>query len=1264
MPANSFLSRAIDTIGRHAPCFAERAEAILLEQQLARSSMRAESILATARALDIDVTWQIEEQNSSRVILNPSDRHRVKNFLSEARRRVTHFGVTKKSYVLDALGWERSSDFVDLCCALAPDLVWLDESRDWFWLPTARNAIAGRLAKILRVAPTVEIKLTLEGVLRDRRTQGAEVPLDIFRSFCSLMPWCRADAEQVYAIGELPQEDETDSNELLICRVLKENGPVMWRRDLWRLANDLGVEKVSFDRHLSESNVLIRLAPEVYGLIGSNGMPTAMAEPLPTAQPSTPAQANTPPIEEYPEQVIVESGSFLDGCDPGSSDFPLQMLARTLSRSATLRQRGAWSLVELDWTDQDLQMIRAWSQIGTFDTREIRDHVVTYGSARLDGVEAVALTFLACCSDIAMARADESEMWPTIQSTFGTGLRSRLFQGPGNPKARIREATERVCSRLRIRHVFGREGEQSWRRTVFLQFGITRNGRKRLPWWLTENSTLPVTVEELLSSPTLRSESFGELWRTLQRYRAGQLTYSRSVSILSGNPWVGSSETEAVLCAAIERRDLQRAHEPSAEAATEDADCLLGVPLLSWQRDSPVFDLPLRSGSRWLTEPRYVLVLDSGKRVQVTQHEGEYKMEGRLEVDLTAEVVTVDLRRGQISCLPKPISVSLTPEGYDFVFYDLTTGKPLLYGNEGVVQNHPLALLARSALSTTIEALETRRVFDGTWTLRAYRNGVPGDFAIRRDGQTVWMPEDTYQATSSAPAARLRIACPGGRWGEPASFTVHPVPDTTPTHLLIGGRRVQLENATEGTYRASVHLTPDVNYESASVRVECNWRNRVKWFGAELTIGSVEGIAIETEDGWKVLKETADMDAAFLAIHRILARVPTRFGGDRVSIDDWAWMEGSHFCGRPRTSAMVLGATVHAVGEPLRLSVGPYNQQQEGHVVARSVIHSGVIGWIEKVDTDWQIQFRRSFELSSGHDIWVWPSRAETPRLLDRTEWRQEGDVCHARVESGTMPIALAVSFQGNWLGARTCEQGWAGLSDVLRSCRNWPALAPWLKWWRVPLLHPGLKSLASALVRSEPITTLLAWVFRDDLSSTARFSEEHEDAWRALTRTLLWDWSPTKAESAEVLTRLALLTGDHESDFRHSWDGYEELLSIHPVLLAELAARGVAGLYPDNVDTGRTLLENLRNLILAIDPRAPKEAVSRALREAQRVAAEAMAVDDAFVSKSLLPDALAYVQRRLERSHNLRVALANSYAVPQYLAAMIIDKMIVGDIL
>jgi hypothetical protein len=223
--------------------------------------------------------------------------------------------------------------------------------------------------------------------------------------------------------------------------------------------------------------------------------------------------------------------------------------------------------------------------------------------------------------------------------------------------------------------------------------------------------------------------------------------------------------------------------------------------------------------------------------------------------------------------------------------------------------------------------------------------------------------------------------------------------------------------------------------------------------------------------------------------------------------------------------------------------------------------------------------------------------------------------------------------------------------------------MAPWLKWWRVPLLHPALKTDASALAKAAPVETLHAWAFRDELSSLARFSEDYEDAWRSITRTFLWDWLPTKSESAEALSRLGLLDGDLAHDFKQSWEGYEDLLGTHPLLFVQLASRGIAGLYADNSDARLALLERLRNLLLEIDPSAPQETISRALREAQQKAARAMAVDDAFVARSLLPDAIALVRGNLERSHNLRVALANSYAVPQYLAATILNKMIVGEI-
>ena len=195
-------------------------------------------------------------------------------------------------------------------------------------------------------------------------------------------------------------------------------------------------------------------------------------------------------------------------------------------------------------------------------------------------------------------------------------------------------------------------------------------------------------------------------------------------------------------------------------------------------------------------------------------------------------------------------------------------------------------------------------------------------------------------------------------------------------------------------------------------------------------------------------------------------------------------------------------------------------------------------------------------------------------------------------------------------------------------------------------------------------IETLCSWASTEDLQGVARYSEEHEDAWRSVTRSFLWDWKPDATESAAILKRLGLLTGDPNRDSGQAWDGCEELLAIHPLLLALAARRGLAELYPgQQFEDLLCLLEKLRNRILDLEIYASGSQTDRALLDARILAAEAMAVDEAFVTRRLLPDAIALVRGALDKDHNLRVAIANSQAVRKYLAAALIEKMIHGEI-
>lgn len=1259
-----FLQKAIDCIERCVPASVESAEMALAEAGIARTSFRVEGIATTVKHLGLTIPWSIEKRNARQFVVNPEAMRHIRDFLTVARKRVSHCGITRKDYVLAEISNKVTVGTLDLYRSLLEDVVWLDDQHDWFWLPTNRNSVLNRLAKILRVAPRLALSQARAGVLRDRRMEDVELPPDVFRNLCAVLPWCQIEGDDLVAAGGTPVEEE-DSDEMLLLEILHRLGPVMRRRDLGRIANEYGMEKGHFYRLLSDSNVIVNPAPEYYGLIGSEFVMTP-------DQALEPPQEDTCEFSEQPEMhmpVEVSSGSgVFDRCDPESADFHEQALSSILAFSAQLRASGTWSLMELGLTEADFGKLRRWGKVSAIDFRDLAKRRLRSGLLSVTGIEAIALTFLACCCEIGRNAGTEGELWPIVADEIGHSLHKQIFASYAYPKPRVRDATESICSKLNIRHVFGREGEQSWLRSVFLQFGITRSGWKRLPWWLASGVTPPPVAMEALLQPAsgVQSLSFSEFWQTLQRFRWQQLSPEQARKALARSPWVIESEIDALLNAARAGPEIIRSeHDPDSDLI-QTPDQLIESLILTW-RDEPRFELPINSRCHWLTAARYVLVLDNGRRIPLTRNREEYTLDlpgGKLEVDLREAIVTVDLQRYQASCLSEPVAIRLAPEDYDFAFYGLNGGM-LPYGEERFDSNRGYVLLCRSECEVTVEPVDpqVRRVFRGEWTIRAYAHGMPNGLEIHKGDHVLWtMPQQSPRTASTI--QKPKVVCAGGRWGDSADFILQSFDEGDPIHLLANGRRVPLERTETGKFRGAVVLSPNVDYNFVPVSIEFESNGRLRRIAASLQMGPLHGIAVETEEGWKVFKERADMDAEYLRAYRVLTHVPSHYDGDPLEMGDWAWMEGDHFCGRPRNTASAIGGALHALGEPLRLSAGPYNRSFGGQRLARGVIHSGVMQWVEQDGEEYQIQLRRAFELGPDHAIWVWYENQLEPEVVAGSDWIQEDDTCLTSVHSGARPVAFAISFQGAWLGARTSQMGWKGFAGMINSSPDWRTTARWLRWWRVPLLHENLKGAARARIVESRIETLCSWASTEDLQGVARYSEEHEDAWRSVTRSFLWDWKPDATESAAILKRLGLLTGDPNRDSGQAWDGCEELLAIHPLLLALAARRGLAELYPgQQFEDLLCLLEKLRNRILDLEIYASGSQTDRALLDARILAAEAMAVDEAFVTRRLLPDAIALVRGALDKDHNLRVAIANSQAVRKYLAAALIEKMIHGEI-
>jgi hypothetical protein len=266
---STFLSKAIECVAASIPTDEGSAEQALVDAGITRSRISLRCLVRTAKHLEVMLPWRIEEWNGRRVVVDDAGAKLVDEFLQAARWRVSHFGVTTRTFVLSEGPSTLAMEKLELLFSLLADVKWLDEAHEWFWVPTARNTILSRVAKILRAAPRISIDLARTGVLRDGHMQEVTLPPDVFRALCQSLPWCHVEGDELIA-GDAVPVGEDDSDEQAVVRILMQSGSVMNRRQLWAIAKEAGIGKVNFYGVLSNSPVIVRHAPDVYGLIASD----------------------------------------------------------------------------------------------------------------------------------------------------------------------------------------------------------------------------------------------------------------------------------------------------------------------------------------------------------------------------------------------------------------------------------------------------------------------------------------------------------------------------------------------------------------------------------------------------------------------------------------------------------------------------------------------------------------------------------------------------------------------------------------------------------------------------------------------------------------------------------------------------------------------------------------------------------------------------------------------------------------------------------
>lgn len=1244
MPAGGFqfLKKALDIVVKLAPCTTDSAETAVWDEFSEDLRLRVEGLLSAAEIVGLSLGWglEVERIGAEKFVGTGADLELIRQIDRIARADVSHYGVGDLDRVCAGIPTITRETIAEHL-RFSPHCFWDPADSAVFYLPTTRNAILSRLRRILSVISPVSAEVTRTQILRDRRMEGSEFSPEMLAGIANLQPWCRVIDDQISGEQVFDAEGE-DSNEEKLVALLRKHGPVMDSRSLQKSALQVGISDVHFNTLLASSPLIVKHGRALYGLVGSALSPEMSS-----------IIAYEPELQPLP----TSDGSELDGmeglasADAASPDFCLRAFAYMAKRARQLRRTDPWSIVEVFGSSAERGLLRRWGREGIADVKWLRSRSVSHEGEQIPARNALALLFLAYSAETVRSESSEGEMWRQIRQSLNASLATEFFHSNGNARPWLREATELVCRRLHVRHAFGQEGEQGWLRTVYLQFGMTKAGFKRLPYWLSGYG-VPVAVEDLQDrSADLFSPTFAAVWEALGDYRIGARAEREVRKLLVSNPWAGPEFAEELLASAIQRREIVRASERTeSESIPGAVSSLFLRPKLLW-KDEPYFELSISpEPPPWLEASAYTLVVSDGQRIPIRRVDDMYEMVGvgsTLVISARLQSIGIDVLHRRVSVLPDKIEIDFRPKS-DLAFYRLSDGRMFEPWDDLPKGPVPFAVLHRVHDRLEPATSEFSLVFAGEWQLSAYRQGMPSDLCLDSGQERVWQRAEPLADRKENEGVEARITCDGGKWGERKHFLVAGLPpNLRPVEAIIGTQICPLVSDDSGQIAGHVTLEPTNAGSAPSARLIAREGIRLRSLRASVDIGPVTGAAFDHLGAWVPLHGTE-----FFPLHkfreRLFSRPPSIWKGEALEERDWAILEGDRILDRPSRRGQMLIHSLFGLGEELRLAVNKRGEWWRGFKIVLGVVDTGLIRSAEKTDSAVTIELLRDIEIGQNHELWVWPTDAPEPAPLAREYWRVDDGRIVADIETGHT-ASIAIAFKGLWLGAISLgrDHSWLTFKGVIEQTTCWSVTAEWLRWFRVPILLPHLRSVAQMKAESDPAGTFLAWTCERPTDSRSSFSDEHRERWAQVIRAFLYFWRPTPEEATHVLGALGVLPSDpleiieaFEST-REGWQNADVLARIDPGMFASLAISALPAAYPDARPEERAVLVKiLRKQIMGTDQELSLEEFSWRI-----------GLDRRFASAVLNAESL-----RRERSLSLRIALGD-YSVRQLVCVRLLDE-------
>ena len=943
--------------------------------------------------------------------------------------------------------------------------------------------------------------------------------------------------------------------------------------------------------------------------------------------------------------------SIEPGCDRKSMiDTALAVHGRLLDLRRIPR-----SLCEVGLDEEDYQWMLRWGEL--LEVRAINMWLSSrpYKEGKSTPMNAVlGLLLLLLAAEVTRRESQEGTVWPKLRECFLDQTCQRLF-AHDQPNEDMKGALKAATGAFHLRHAFGAADSQKYYRTVFFQFGFTKQGIARLPWWLAGHG-VPEAIEELRYG-SQRSVSFIRLWHALLDFRQHRINLDQVRGEINSSHWVLPSWADAIIEGAQARSDLVMiADNPNLA----EGEGLLDEALLCWDGvDRPLFALRIvLARLPAFHESRYGVRINGKPMMTLLRRsDGSYSESAEPRVGLeTPDIVVEFVAPNQETAAQEYLK--LWDPGADVIVWDLQTGSRLDDPYTDVMsQRKTYALLTADDLHIDPTPSQWTRVGSGTHCLSYLPVGWSTDLRVLLDGQHLWSPNIHQPAEEPDWAKAIQIQASVGtvHIGDAVRMTVSGIAaDVDLRFLRLGTTMPKFVPRGSRADLAPIKVTADLAIFGGKVTLglakgKTMFRSQrdlpFRILGAVRRVGQI----------WEHIDSEKPITKAEVTAFPIKLCVPEAArqnnGSHHLTIMEGATTRRSV----PRRPASLTGLAGY--GDSLTLHRGPYDSEECLIKIARSVIDPGIVKSSQiQADGTIIIDLRQEgYEPSSAHVVIIW-QEGFNPQVVPGSAFTRVGAFqWHLRIKIfHGIDTAVGIGYEGRRIGAHWPARGSNMLGTIPGGpLRGDPVTAAALaRWLHLPLLAAGYLQPARQLIDVAPLRTLGAWLGGAGLPS-GLVHEPIDDAWRSVVRRLSWDWRPNAVQANELCKSLA---ADWEGD---SCIGAAPVLTaINPILLGTVLLAHFADAATVYGSQERACLQNMQIELLRPVMSGGNGGTSNEWRMREMMV---LGYNSPFPEDDLTQSAVATLKGgslTIRQRLNLRVALQTE-AYRQYLAGRVIGEVL-----